>query len=427
MLAKINFKEMIDLIFSAEDIIYYSCINIHEEIALALSEQSKKGIKVNVIMDISENSYRNGFGDFTSIKLLKEEGVKVSDLKGNRVSFVIVDDIGYFLFSQSKIFETDSPGLNAFRMNEDDQKLVRLKYFYEGYQLPEINKTYQTIINSEKNIIPEWKGKIKFNPPSDEELHRIEEELKINPPLHPELKRKLNVYQGKVQFVELKFTGSNTKICKISIPKNALPFKDARLVKLMETRMNLFDRENINNDLEELENIRRKLEKLKTKMIDGKPNEGLLISVSCREKNIIKIKDKQMFSDALNQIKDELQNYKKRAGENLEKEILKKKGLLRNELLDFFRANPPEDYSNYTNDTLFDKIEDKINIIVSKIKFPEVKSILGHLEIVCNFYDLTFEDFRDQKLLEELREKEILKSDEIEDIVSFLPAVEMKK
>jgi hypothetical protein len=77
-------------------------------------------------------------------------------------------------------------------------------------------------------------------PVEEKSIVVLKEKLRIDPPLKPNLKRVLNTYTSKFQFVELKFTGGNFHIKKIKLPKNALPFKDSELNKAIEASLRLF-------------------------------------------------------------------------------------------------------------------------------------------------------------------------------------------
>lgn len=99
---------------------------------------------------------------------------------------------------------------------------------------------------------------------------------------------------------------------------------------------------------------------------------------------------------------------------------------IKNEMKTFLSSNPPEEIKNYKPNHLEDKIEDIISKILNSIKYPDPHKIINSISINENFYDLTFEDFKDKNFLKELEKKGIMEKGEIEKIVSFKKAFEIK-
>ncbi len=432
----IKSQDIINLLWKAEFKIIYSSINIHQEIAIALSEAAKKGLQVDVIIDTDENNYRNGYGDIQSIDILKNTGVKVYEVEGNNVSFVIIDETGFFIFPQSRISIGDPSGPNAILIDKITQLKLLSHYFppkskQEKEKLIDkaldLHSSNKFEINTLIDDLEEGITEIKLQNLDIKKLEATKENLRINPPLHPDLKRLINTYTSKIQFVELKFVGSDFQITKISLPPKTLPFKDAKLIKLLESKMKLFDDVESNDDLRKLELIKEKVDNLRVKLNDKTKKSGYLIPISCRNKSIIKMDDRKKFLNEVGKIRKEITDYKNSTANKLEVAILNAKRLLIGNLIDFLKLYPPEEFKKFERETLFYKIEDYSQNIISKLKIPDSNDLLKKLELTCNFYDLTFEDFKDEELIQEFREKEILKSKELNDIVSSKNAFEVAK
>ena len=432
----IKSQDIINLLWKAEIKIIYSSINIHQEIAIALSEVAKKGLQVDVIIDTDENNYRNGYGDIQSIDILKNTGVKVYEVEGNNISFLIIDDSGYFIFPQSRISIGDPLGPNAILINQIT-KLKLLSHYFPPKSKQEKEKLIDKALDLHSSnkfeintIIDDLEAgmtEIKLQNLDIKKLEATKENLRINPPLHPDLKRLINTYTSKIQFVELKFVGSDFQITKIILPKRTLPFKDAKLIKLLESKMKLFDDVESNEDLKKLELIKEKVDNLRVKLNDKTNKGGYLIPISCRNKSIIKMDDRKKFLNEVEKIRKEITDYKNSTANKLEVAILNAKRLLIDNLIEFLKLYPPEDFKKYEKETLFYKIEDYSQTIISKLKIPDSNDLLKKLELTCNFYDLTFEDFKDEELIKEFKAKKILKSEELNDIVSWENAFEVAK
>ena len=94
---------------------------------------------------------------------------------------------------------------------------------------------------------------------------------------------------------------------------------------------------------------------------------------------------------------------------------------------DFLKTNPPDEIKNYKPSFFNDKVDDIVNGIINSIKYPDPNKILGSMCLKENFYNLTFDDFENEKFLKELETKGIMKKGEIEKIVSFKNAFQAKK
>jgi len=105
----VNPKHLADSIHSAHSRILYMSPGIDEEIANSLIDVSKKiGIdNVTVVLDVSENVLRYGYGNINGIMLLKKNDISIKESVGLRIGALIYDDEGFIftptLLSKLKI------------------------------------------------------------------------------------------------------------------------------------------------------------------------------------------------------------------------------------------------------------------------------------------------------------------------------------
>jgi hypothetical protein len=435
LITLLSFAKLGELIINAQKIIIYSAASIHDEIAIYLCEAKKNDIKINVIIDANEDNIRNGFGEIKAVDNLQKNGVEVKQIDGNLISFIIIDEIGYFFFDQSKIFIDEAKGPNAVLMDSITMaKLVAFYYqplneddgFVKDYS-DDINRSYDSNKELESLDYLSYSSSYLIKDIDDNNIKEIKKNLKLNPPIKPDIKRKINTYSAKVQFAELNFVGSNLSSLKVKIPKDALPFKDHSLKKSLETKLKLFENIETNNEFNKLKKMKDQVESLRIKKYSTEEEikSGFLISVSCRNKSVIKIESKQKFISEVKEIQQEIDKYKANLLKELRMEVLERKKAIRTELLEFLKKNPPEEFSN-ENDSLylFANIDDLSQKIVNKIEFPDISKYMTEMKLNYHFYDLTFEDFTDDKLIEEFRVKNILNSTELDEIVSMKDAFE---
>ncbi len=201
----ISYKDICDTISKTFNSLILCLPNIDTELAHAIIGFKKENNinDIKIITDNSENNFRNGFGEISAIEKLKENGIDLFELTGNMVSFIISDSIGYYLFPQSKIFAGDEDlSSNAVKMNQID--IINLKnYFFPPETATEKEKILNEILDkfeevkvtlsqSIKGIAGNEKKTFKVEQINEANLETVGKRLKINPPDHPDLKRKIN-------------------------------------------------------------------------------------------------------------------------------------------------------------------------------------------------------------------------------------------
>src|SRR5690606_7342754 len=128
---------------------------------------------------------------------------------------------------------------------------------------------------------------IKLSNIDEKQLERTRKNLKLNPALQPDLKRRINTYTAKIQFVELNSVGSNFHTAKVNIPNSALPFRDAELKKSLEAKLNLFDDIKDNQDFEKFNQIKHMVEALRSRQKQSDSADSILMPIKCRNKSVI--------------------------------------------------------------------------------------------------------------------------------------------
>ena len=101
--------------------------------------------------------------------------------------------------------------------------------------------------------------------------------------------------------------------------------------------------------------------------------------------------------------------------------------LLKKELKEFLIKNEPDELKSISNTEIKERrIEEISNKIVASVKFPQVDKLIMNINLTEFFYDLTWYDFKDENLLKEFREKEIMTNDDIDQIVRMKKVYETR-
>lgn len=428
LIETITFNEICDLIDKAESHLYISLPSIDEEIACALIEFDKSDI-TQIVIDNSEEVIRNGFGEQKGLDLLRGGNFKILQSDGNLISFIISDNTGYFIFPQSKIFLEKATGANAFKLDPVTIQLLIQNFFPSENLIDEATfsqvasigdsiKHFETAFNE----IRENGTEASISQFDNEKYTAIQKNLKVNPPLSPNLQRQINTYTAKIQFVELKFTGGNLENKIAQLPKKAIPINSDELKNLLLTRIKMFQDISKDSNYKKFQEFKDKIEKLR---------KDFLIPITCRpSKSIIKMERKESFLRELEKLKDESKKMTKVLTTTLEEGKLNTIDLLRKELETFFKTNEPQELKDIDVDRADIKERKQteiINSIVSSVKFPEVSDLIESISLSELFYDLTWNDFKDEKLHKEFLEKKVMIEDEINSIVDLKKVFDVRK
>lgn len=96
----------------------------------------------------------------------------------------------------------------------------------------------------------------------------------------------------------------------------------------------------------------------------------------------------------------------------LQSEINKSREQIRSNLFIFLLSNPPDNYKSLNETNLKNEIRNMVNGIVSKIHFPLAAKLINDMKLEYSFYDLTWEDLNNEKVLTELLEKGLINNNE---------------
>jgi hypothetical protein len=239
----------------------------------------------------------------------------------------------------------------------------------------------------------------------------VKEAIKINPPEEPDLKRKINTYRTHFQYAEIHFEGGGIQTKTITIPKDALPFKDAGLKDRMKTRFNLFSKEDTEkwNKIDEIDTMIKAIRK-----------DFLTPCKYKRGRNIIKKSKKEAFIHKAEEIKKAVVDKKMELTDEIQRAINKSEDVLTNELTNFFEINPPDEFLKINDPELRKRqISKMIQEILFKTKIPSASTLINKMVIETEYAEFTEEDLSDEKFLAWFKEKDLLSEEAETEIASF--------
>lgn len=413
--------EIEQIILSTKESLYICMPAIHEELESAITyldysnSNSKTEIKIHILIDFDSQTFRQGYGNFKSVEDLINGGFDVKCLKDNRISFIISDNIGYYLFIESRsLIPADKKTINAVKI--DPVSIVRLKKFF--FTETENSDFQDDLVNA---IIEESKQLKNTNELLSEqiasvteisnfEIESVSEVLKKNPPIHPDFKRIVEFYSNKFQYVKVKFEGANLQYRKIEIPSKALPIMDATLKDKLETKLNLFEKSDEEICFKPLIDFKTKLTEIR---------DAYLTKVKSRDESLLDKLKKSVFENEIENLKKAIEGVKNDIIGNIAEQINQTKIRLLADLIDFFIANPKALFPNHPNlwegnlNYIKQSAKSKAEEVIFRIKWPEAHLLVDDFKLSVQYSDITYEDLKSQDFVNELKECNLIdESDE---------------
>lgn len=426
ILLTLSWKEIADLLHGAKSRIRVVIPSIHMDWFDILEKAAEKNIDIEICINNSEKSIRDGYGDHKAIRKVLGLPIKIHETDRNRIGLISVDNSSFLYFSTSRIFEEGSDKNNFNAVKIDTVTAAQIMYFYfpnDTTFLKNLLKDEVLLFDNAHDQIKKFKNDISLNnlPKlscnfNSDTFRSISERLDTNPPLEPDLKREIEVYNLKVQFVELRFENGKISGRRVNIPRNALPIDSPDLKRIMDAGMRIFT-----DAQQKIDSYTSIQEEVKI------TRERYLIPIKCRpEKSIIEKIRKDEFQFYIDAINNRIKNQKIELISKIDDEIEKSKYQLKEELKKYYHNKPPEGINgNYFGEQLLKKIDDFVGVIVSRMDFPKAHKMVDGMKLTVRYYDLTPDDFNDEELLGEFEEKRILKGD-IESIRHMRAAFEAR-
>ncbi|SHJ10396.1 hypothetical protein SAMN05443429_10944 [Cruoricaptor ignavus] len=397
-------SEIISIIYGTERQLLLSLPSFHQEISTAILNlrfENSDELQISLLMDFDPETFRNGYGDKDSVERLMKEGLEIKNLHNNRISFIISDDVGYYLFIESRtLIDAEKKTINAVQI--DPVSVVRLKkyFFAESHLNLDIeNELANAIIEESKNL-EDAKELLNENTAgvmeiTEEEKDFVFKDLHENPPLHPDFKRIVEYYNNQFQYVRLRFEGANIENRKITIPSSILPVNSIELKERLTTKLEIFSEGNNIDILRKIDALKLDIEKLR---------EQLLKKVKSREESILKKTDKLKFNQKVDELRRKLEIIKFESLQEITDNINKAKIIVEDELRAFVINS-----GRLTNGN---EVRWEVSRLLDKVRFPKADKLFEDMKISVQYSDITFEDLKNKQFLDELISAGIIEDSE---------------
>jgi hypothetical protein len=409
----------------------YICLPLLQPLVLTtikIINKNDSKISINIGVDFSPETFRQGYGEIKSYNDIISCSYNTLNMQDNRISFVVSDNLGYYLFFESRYFiPANKATLNAVQI--DPISIVRLKqHFFNTCKTKDnfSNDITNAMIDESirlKNIDYPRPDAVISSVINAEKYNNVITELKKNPPLRPDYQRIVQIYVNKLQYIQLEFEGANLQSKKIILPPKAMPIKSAEFKKKLESKLSLFDEDNRAETFELLKSFKNKLQKFR---------EKYTVSLKSRKESVISKLNKPDFQVEFENLKKELEDIKLKSMKKVSEQIDNTRKLLEIELDEFYYLNFEnliDKSSLFDDDEGYKRRESHIAALetIYHIKWPKAYELLNGFSLKVFYSEITFEDLNNKTLLKELKDKNFISEADVNSVADFNLGIEVEK
>ena len=304
--------------------------------------------------------------------------------------------------------------------------MVKLKQHFFGSSFSDYTNELSNAIIGVSQELKNLDQNKELPPPAitikiDEDLNRlVTNDIKKNPPLEPNFKRILNVYNNKFQYVDLRFNGVNIKDKEVKIPKDLLPIKDKNLKNQLTSSLKVIQKDADIDGINELVMLNERLKQIRTKY---------LVRSSVCEKNILKVNEKDDFKKEIESLKKEIPLIFAAVVKVLNSELEDTQNRFWNEVYQLVLTEPEivfEEKAFWSNDEVLLKqaAKKKADDVIKKIKWPDYFKLVEKMEIRTFYSDIAYEDLKNEVLLAEFAAKGLITEADFNELADFNTGIE---
>lgn len=186
------------------------------ETLIKASESLQPGA-VQVVLDVSAQVARLGFGDHDAVEKMTAAGISLHNHPGLRIGVLICDDRGWSYAPSPRLVE-DEPTANTDAFNAI--VLTTTQMLELRGELPAL------VFAGTERIAPTQRHErgheplVGIEPVTEATLSVVRKALEIAPAQPLDLARRTQVYTALIEFVELKFEGFNVQSRRVQLPKS---------------------------------------------------------------------------------------------------------------------------------------------------------------------------------------------------------------
>ena len=218
---------------AASERVIYAAPSLSDQVSTALINASKRlGFEaVSVVLDVSEEVFRLGYGLIDALNMCREASIPIRHADGLRISFVVVDNAGYIFALPPLLVEgaRQADGHpNAVRASSDQiENLVNAVLPAVGRASTRADAPTNSNAGKQQagqDATPHQRAEIGRKVVQATEIEKIDQAIKANPVENFDLTRVVNVFAARIQFYEFEVRGTQIQNQSVQLPKALIGF-----------------------------------------------------------------------------------------------------------------------------------------------------------------------------------------------------------
>ncbi|WP_338848777.1 hypothetical protein V8J88_07630 [Massilia sp. W12] len=346
---------------------------------------------LQIVLDVSPNVARLGYGQHQAVQELAGAGLTLHQHTGLRIGVLICDDAGWTFASSPSLVEADpdgaGDGFNAIALSAEQIAALRME-LPTAAPAPDAAEMPAAAIAAAATCPDQAANPVVGAKLLDAAtLGKVKRALEIAPPQQFDLARQTQTYAALIQFVELSFEGFNIQSRRVQLPKS-LPLiasKEQAVKDRLSASLKLLDKI---EKPQALAQVSAKLEELR---------KAYLVPVGQAGRIILKAKRNE-FEKELSQIEAVLAECKKTLADELDSTLQKVADALTPDLARAVLADPPPRFRG-----LF-PLEERYarEFVQSELAktLPRAEDLVANLKIHKYYKDVTYETLKNPEFSE---------------------------
>ena len=396
MLLSITPKSLANEISHANQRVYYSGAGIDTEVSdiLIRSKQLNPSLEVIVVIDCTAHARRLGYGTQTSIQQLQQHKIQVFQQQGVRLSFCIVDQSAWvFSFPPQLVEGYESfSGFNCIELNANQiETLAKQLSLLIVQETTEYDLNFDYLGHVGNHLKP-FSFLSMTQKLTNEQLMQLDQDLEQNPPQRFDVSRQVQVFNSRVEFVEVELIGGSIDRHVFKFPDEIkrLISDDAEAQKRLSASYKLID----SSSKVSSKAISFEVDSLRRKFL--RPM-GKLGRVMLRAQ-------KDEFLQQINELENKIEAYKNELEKSLEGELKNSKKGLINALIERVKLNPPDELKFGIESKKATKAQamNYLERLLDKY-MPKKEDLLGAIELKYHFKAVTYEMLSDKEFQIQLK------------------------
>jgi len=331
---------------SATGGVIYATPGVRLEVAKSLAEAAGRlpAGCVTVVLDCDEETCRLGYGDIEGTKVLKSSQACVRQSPGLRVGLLICDSQGWS-FSPVALYIEDEPHsdetTNAAQLLPEQLEAFAAaicpgessaQHGQEaGTGVESLRQDKAVVCPGGSNTQHEQEAEIGVELLSQDELEKVDESLKVAPPMKFDVMRRVRVFEPYIQYVELHLRGCSINRKVVNIPNKILNREVSReLEERLKTKFSLISRKSASSDKRLQDEVKRIREKYVKSL--GQP-----------WKNVMLRNKREDFDREIRDLRQKVKEHQEQVEQNLQKEIDESRDQIVEAFWREVRDNPPDE------------------------------------------------------------------------------------